>query len=83
MKNEPSRWKLLINAIYNCKQPFTKEELLIELDKLGLEVMDGKFDSLMSIVDYFVFKNDDGMYFVDISNIFKERYGIVNYKEEK
>ncbi|WP_297419094.1 hypothetical protein [Clostridium sp.] len=61
--------QLSIKALWNCKQPFTKEELTNELCKLNIELLDW---NTFLIIFKNVLVEIDGKYKIDISKIFKD-----------
>jgi len=70
-KESEDKLRILLDSIWNCPIPFTKEQLEIELDKNGIIVKD--FKSIKLICKDFLFE-ENGLYSIDIVNVFNKLY---------
>lgn len=64
-------FRLGLDALWSCNNPFTKEDLIIELNKVNLDIKD--FDIFMEIFKDVIFKEGD-KYRLDITKVFNEVY---------
>lgn len=59
--------KLTIDALWRCNSPFTKDQLVEELDKDNISLKD--FDIFKEIFKDILFEDNNGMYRIDISKL--------------
>ena len=63
--------RLATNALWRCKAPFSKEDIIKELEKENIELKDfDKFKELFKDV----LIEDNGLYRIDITKVFNEMY---------
>lgn len=73
LKSESEKlYRLLIDSIWACPKPFTKEQLEIELDKNGVILKD--FDGIKELCKDYLVENN-GLYSVDITSVYNKIYG--------
>lgn len=66
-KSADGLFKSAISALWRCDSPFTKEQLVEELDKDNIKLKD--FEAFKTIFKDILIEDSDGMYRVDISKL--------------